>query len=412
MKIFMETSLKRYLAGLFLIIVMLALSGCRTIRVNSVIGVLSAVNAENLPAGVLILGAEQQTGYLQAESGSAASLPFIYRAESVQTDEIQVAVREMAEKDKVLAVIGATSNEVTMRTASLVNFFNLPMIVPTAGGDNLLPSNNLWAFRLSAPGTAYAAYMIDSLLNQRVNESPVAAPGLKIAILYEENTFGESAAVAAAQAAMKQKMELSAYSSFSPNNPDPDQLNAIFTLAKDGDAQVISLMSSNPQIAERLVQAFYRVYAGSNRPMLVGLAGGFASQEFLSSDLAEGVFVVRQKLDRETCPAGIQSIYAAQSYGALYILSEASRLVQENTPELRRLFVLGPPAADPVIDLRERLRDELKLTNMDVPCIGRVAFDNAGQIKDPIFEFVYMKDGKECDCSQEEFQSILLNMKR
>jgi hypothetical protein len=80
------------------------------------------------------------------------------RLESAQSDEVQVAVRELVEDEKVLALVGATSNEATMRAASLVNFFNLPMIVPTAGGDNLLPSNNLWAFRLSAPGSDYASY--------------------------------------------------------------------------------------------------------------------------------------------------------------------------------------------------------------------------------------------------------------
>jgi ABC-type branched-subunit amino acid transport system substrate-binding protein len=409
----METSLKRCLTGLFLIIILFALPGCRTESVDSTIGILSSVNSENLPAGVLAVGLEQQSGYvLSEEAQRAAALPFIYRAESVQTDEIQLAVREMAEIDKVLVVVGATSNEATMRTASLVNFFNLPMIVPTAGGDNLLPSNNLWAFRLSAPGSAYATFMIDSLLSQRTDdESPVALPNLKLAILYEENTFGESAAVAAAQSAMKQKMEISAYSSFSPNNPDPDQVDEIFERAKTGQAQVISLISSNPESAVRLVQAFNRVYAGSNRPMLIGLAGGFASQEFLTADQAEGVFVIRQELVREDCPSSIQSIYAAQTYGALFILDEAARLVQENTVAPQRLAFLKPAGPAPIIDLRERLRNELKLTNMDVPCIGRVAFDNALQIKEPKFELVYVKDGVECDCSQEEFQSILRSSK-
>jgi hypothetical protein len=408
----METILKRILAVLFLVILVFALPGCRTVNVNTVIGILSSVNAEALPAGILTLGLEQNNGYELAAAGDGSSLPFTYKPESAQPDEVQVAIREMAEKDKVLAVLGGTSNEATMRAASLVNFFNLPMIVPTAGGDNLLPSNNLWAFRLSAPGSGYAVFMIDSLLAQQAKrpeeEFRSFTPNYNIAIFYEENTFGESAAVAAAQAAMRQEMKIVAYQSFAANNPDPNRLRTIFEMAKTENAQVISLISSSPDIAIQLVSAFDRVYTSSKKPALVGLAGGFASHEFMNSPQAEGVFTVRQQLNLEGCPIGIDSIYAAQTYGARYILNEAARLVQENMPEVKRLPVLARPDTDPIIDLRERLRDELKLTNMDVPCIGRVAFDNAGQIKDPKFELVFVKDGVECDCSEEEFQAILL----
>jgi hypothetical protein len=91
----------------------------------------------------------------------------------------------------------------------------------------------------------------------------------------------------------------------------------------------------------------------------------------------------------------------------LAILDEASLLVKENMPEVKRLAVLASPGADPVIEFRERLRDELKLTNREVPCVGRVAFDNAGQLKDPKFELVYIKDGEECDCAGEKFQAGL-----
>jgi hypothetical protein len=100
------------------------------------IGVLSAADSQALPSGILMLGQEQKTAYELVKADGVPVSQFASKNESAQSDEVQVAVRELVEDDKVLALVGATSNEATMRAASLVNFFNLPMIIPTAGGDN------------------------------------------------------------------------------------------------------------------------------------------------------------------------------------------------------------------------------------------------------------------------------------
>jgi ABC-type branched-subunit amino acid transport system substrate-binding protein len=402
----------RFLIRITVFAALSLLAACSSIRADGTIGVLSAADSQALPSGILMLGQEQKTAYELVKADGVPVSQFASKNESAQSDEVQVAVRELVEDDKVLALVGATSNEATMRAASLVNFFNLPMIIPTAGGDNLLPSNNLWAFRLSAPGSAYATYAIDTLLTVQTNreegERISTVAEMKIAILYEANTFGESAAVAAAQDAMRKEKRVVAYRSFPPDNPDPERLRAIVEDARNEGAQVVALISSSPAVASQLMAAISRVYGDGKKPLLIGLAGGFASHEFLVSDQAQDIFVLRQQLVRDGCPAEIESIYAAQTYAALMILDEAVRLVQSNLPEVKRLSLLGPLDQGPEIEFRENLRNELKLVNREVPCIGRVAFDNAGQIKDPKFELVYVKDGLECDCSEEEFQAILL----
>jgi ABC-type branched-subunit amino acid transport system substrate-binding protein len=346
-------------------------------------------------------------------------------AEGNQADDVQVAIRTMVETDQDIAVIGATTNEATVRAASLVNFFNVPMIVPAAYGDDLLPSTNLWAFRLSAPGSAYAAYFFNSLL-------PVVAPaaasgdgttptpspatgGLTLAILYEENTFGESAAVAAATAAMKQNLDIGFYGHFAPGAPDVDALTAQIESMKAENVRLIYLISGDPDAALTVVKTIRSAYTSEQMPVLVGQAGGFATEAFKSSADANGVYVLRQKLDKTNCPAGIDSISQGQEYAAVYLLDQAIiRVEEELQPAQTNLSlttllssVKGASTQTPISTLREKVRDMLKTMNLNVPCLGPVAFDNSGQNKQLQFEIVAIKDGQAVESSANDLNGNL-----
>lgn len=363
----------------------------------------AAPQAREQHAGYL-LGSQNLTDPDYAEKAAA---------EGNQADDVQVAVRRLVEEEKVVALIGATSNEATMRAASLVNFFNVPMLIPTAGGDNLLPSANLWAFRLSAPASAYAGYLFDTLMVKPVESgSAVVTPGLRVALIYEENTFGENAAVAAAQAAMRQQMEIVLYSSFSSQAPDPERIRALATSALTQGAQLVLLVSNEPDVALTLVRTFRNVYSGKGLlPMLVGQAGAFASAEFLQTGDAEGVYVLRQKLERAGCPAAIDSIYAAQTYAAVSLLDQAARQVKDSLPVQNKWERLLPNRQEPPDTLpavREKLRNAIRASNYSLPCIGPVAFDNSGQNKLVRFELVQVSGGEVVLRSTEEFQKELL----
>ena len=207
---------------------------------------------------------EQHDGYALARE-SLENYPYedVVVSEGNQQDDVQIAIRRMVEDpdNPVMGLIGATTNEGTMRAASLVNFFNVPMIVPSAVGDNILPSNNLWAFRLSAPGSAYADYLFGSLLtkdNFGVDlDDANASPILNIAILYEGNTFGENAAVATARAAIQMGVGIEVYASFPPKTPDPGRLNILLNAVKDSDVHLVYLISSEPDVAITLAQLFH-----------------------------------------------------------------------------------------------------------------------------------------------------------
>ncbi|MBI9043748.1 MAG: ABC transporter substrate-binding protein [Anaerolineaceae bacterium] len=354
---------------------------------------------------------EQHSGSQQAsEDISDVTFTHFETSEGNLADDIQVSIRKLVEEDKVTAMLGATTNEASMRTASLVNFFEVPMLIPSADGTNLMPSTNLWAFRLSPPGSSYADFVFTSLLTKGVlgedGEELVDVSDQNIAILFEQNTFGESAAVATAQGAMEQMMHIVMYESFTTNNPDPDSIKALVSQVKDAEAQIVYMISSDPMVAKTLISTFQDVYDKTALPVMIGQAGGFASDSFLKSWQAEDVFVVRQKLDVRECPSEIDSIYAAQYYAAESLLAQAVVQVNLETPEKWSLKVKNPLVEDKA-QFRESVRDVIKASNGELPCLGKVSFDNSGQNKNLQFEILTVKEGKTEICTIEEFQEEL-----
>ncbi len=376
------------------------------------VGVLSSDpgGQENPDANPVAL--EQQAGYELSLQEGAGGYRLVQTAEGNRQGDVQTAIRSMVEEESVVAVVGATTNEATVRAATLVNFFNVPMLVPTTGGENLLPSNNLWVFRLSPPSSEYAGYIFGSVLQQLASvsdkgdeETTAENTGLKLAIVYEQDTFGESAAVETARAAMKLSMEIALYEAFPSSGFEPEQLAALAKDVKTSGAHLVYLICDDPVDSKILVAALREAFGAGVAPVLIGQEGGFASQSFLSTAEASGVYVVRQAIDSTECPAEVDSIYEAQTYASMYLLQEAIRQAEESQPAKTWLSSLLKTKADPITTRRERLRDTLKQINVTAPCIGSVSFDNSGANKQLNFELLLVEDGKPVVVSADHFRA-------
>ncbi len=392
------------------------LSGCGTATsISPSIGVLSDIGSDgSRPTGIAL---EQKNGY--GAGLKAADVQFAFEAidEGAPQSDIQRTFRAMVQNQEtpMVALLGGTSNSATSRAAALANFFNVPMLVPTANGDNLFPSNNLWAFRLSAPGAAYANYLFGGILTRQavdaimVPSDTALSTELRIGILYEQNTFGESAAVATAEAVMAQSIKIRVYANFKPENADPATLQALAEKVKEAGVQLVYLISSDPALAKNLAQTFRTVFNEYSMPILVGQAGGFAAQDFLGSKEAEGVYVLRQQIDRTDCPDEIQSSYDAQTYAAVYLLDQAVRQANDKLAGTRKRFSLSLQTDSTVQLQREAIRDALKQVDLNVPCLGMVAFDNTGQNKLLKLELVHITNGTAEATSTEDFLEALKN---
>ncbi len=400
---------------LFLLLVP-ALAGCGKISwTDTSVGVLSTGSTENTQStGIYSIAEEQNFGYELAGTGTDNHLKLEYTLENDAQDDIQVVIRNLAQdaRTPVNAFVGATSNEATMQIAGLVNFFNVPMLIPTADGNTLLPSNNLWAFRLSAPSSAYAQYFFTEVLNQNNLGSQGTTvnflAGVSLAIIYEQNTFGESAAVATAEAAMAQGIAIAEYKSFPAENPSSDQLTTLVDAVKTQKPGLVYLISSNPGTAEMVVRALNTGYATdfSIAPVILGQAGAFTSESFLNSPESEGMYILRQRWNKVGCPAEITSFYEAQSYGTAYLLNYAVGLTEDTLSVAQNWLSLTNPA-DKRAKFRETLRDQLKGINLDVPCLGNVAFDNTGQNKLLEFELLTIENGSASVVTPADFLQVL-----
>lgn len=367
-------------------VLLLLLTACKSQQVAYTLGLLSAVDSQSLPAGSLTLGAEQKAGYGLAEKARDNNLRFTYKPESALPDEVQVMVRGLVEDpgQPVAALIGATTNAGTTRMAALANFFNLPMVVPSAIGDNLMPSNNLWAFRLSAPGSSHAAYLFDTVLTRQalaaLTTGDEFAVPLMLGILYEQNTFGESTAVETAKFAMAQEIEIGYYGYFAPDAPDKTRLVQTLSAMQEAKVHLVYIVASNPDSAQMIVRAFRDFFVAGEAPLLLGQSGGFASRQFLQSTEAEGVFILRQQIVPDRCPDGVETLTEAQAYAAIHLLNFA---VEQSGDQL------GTKENPSMLDQREAVRDSLKASSLNLPCLGLTSFDNSGQNKNLRFEFLY-----------------------
>jgi len=370
-------------------------------------------------AAVSGIALEQQNGYGLGIKAAKVNFNVTDLNENAGQGELQRSIRNLVEdpRSPLLAILGATSNSETSHAAALVNFFNVPMLVPSASGDNLFPSNNLWAFRLSASGTAYANFLFGSVLTKPALDviytgaNGAMVPPLKVAILYEEDAFGENAAVATATAAMGQSIKVAVYGNFKASNPDPTGLKNLITSVRNSGVQLVYLVASDTSVAKNLVQTFQAVYANSAPlPILMGQAGGFASLEFLASPEAEGVYSMRQKIETSNCPAEIKSSYDAQSYAAVYLMDQAVLLARSNLAAIPTQFSLASLTGQngpTILQQREAIRDALKGLNMNAPCLGPVAFDTAGQNKLVQMELINVKNHQVAISSPADFENIV-----
>ena len=356
---------------------------------------------------------EQHDGFELANQD--AKFDEVNLSEGSNQDDVQLAVRKLVEgqtenpkSDPVLAMIGATTNQATARAAALANFFNVPMVIPSASGDNLLPSNNLWAFQLNPPNSSYANFIMGTVLNKqtlRSNSSVDISPSVNIAILYEQNTYGENAAVATASAALQQEFEVTTYDKFPAENTDPVQLRVLVNEVLDQGAQVVFIISSDPAVSQQLVFTFTSLADPVTLPILVGIAGGFSSQDFIHSSQAKYVYVLQQQFNSTDCPSDIKSINSAQNYAAVKLLDYAFKQVSNQPLDTVAKLSLTNP--DGLNLYRETVRDIIKSANLNLPCLGQVAFDNTGQNKFAQFEIVMTSNGATRVVTNAEFISTV-----
>jgi len=121
-------------------------------------------------------GYEQKKGYDMAiteinRAGGIQGCPveIVYETlgDEASTESAQVAIMQLAEQN-VLAIIGGTTNEVTMQAATIASYFKVPLIIPTSTNDEITKVGNQWIFRLRASNESDAKTAFEMVMNRHL----------------------------------------------------------------------------------------------------------------------------------------------------------------------------------------------------------------------------------------------------
>jgi ABC-type branched-subunit amino acid transport system substrate-binding protein len=391
--------------------------GCSKVAIgNSSIGVLTGDFTGSDTKAADALAMEQQTGFLLGLKDGTNGFKLVQKNEGDQEDDVQTAIRDMVEEDQIVALLGGTSNEATMRSASLTNFFNVPMVIPNADGENVIPSNNLWVFRLSAPSSAYGKYIFSDIIpksnpasaENNGDDSSTSQSGIvKLAIIYEKNTFGENAAVETAQIALDQSVKVVYYESFTTGSDNADEIIALAHNVNQSGANLVYVISDITSEALSVSSALIDSFGSGLAPIILGQGSGFDSQEFLASGKVNGVYVIRQAIDSTDCPTDVDTIAKARSYASIFLLEEAITQANKDLFSTGWISNLKDRNTDLLGSRREKIRDTLKQTDTTLPCLGHVSFDNTGVNKSFSFEIIQAEKGKTTIINADQLKTVI-----
>ena len=384
------------------LILVLALAGCSMPKVNlPPLPFLNRVQpCPGVTLGVLMADAktdpiaqEQNDGYtLAAQEINAAGgingckLTLVTALEASDENSVQTrqAVRDLVEDGQVMAILGGTTSVASMQAASLVNYFETPLLVPSAGGAHVLPPDNIWSFRLNAGEDAYAQQAF-AMVKQELGDAR------SVAVIFENTTEGNDGAVAAVNAIEALGLTVNGYYPIGlGDSAIYNNLAAQVTLTRP---DVFYLIFSQPlQAAD--VRATLNALDKTYQPeFTIVRSGGFASEAFLTDEgapnaLAENLIIATQWVglkgvkdwddfnqafddytQKEYGTSNPPSLYAIEAYKSLEIIASAAGQV----------LATGKASPTDVVKLRAALREALFAYQENSETWGKITFSAGGQ---------------------------------
>ena len=375
-----------------------------------------AFGCPKIPIGVVIaaetvVGAQEQAeGYDQAvrevnKAGGVKNCPItvVYnRSEGAQTnlEAVQTAMLDLSNKEGVVAILGATSNGASKRVAALSGYINTPIIITTDTADDVFNSRNQWLFRLSLANSAYAEAAFSMAIDNL--DTP---PG--VAIFYEHNEYGESAAVSSGTVAINLNLTISSYTGYNPGSDN--YLEVLEKLKSDVGSStnnILYIISSNSSQALAIVARVKEMKLPFT--YIIGNGSGFSSRDFLydangapnpdldkvivtlpwTMDLAwKGIpelnttLLAQRKTDKPNLPPYPMVSRTAQAYVGLNLVVEVLKTLSETNLKDWALVMAKPTTF--AATFRPLIAENLRnLKGSDhTGIMGPIEFDANGELK-------------------------------
>jgi branched-chain amino acid transport system substrate-binding protein len=260
-------------------------------------------------------------------------LELLFEDDQSKIDKGRAAAEKLIMQDRVVALTGGYSSDVTFAMAAVAQYRKTPLLITTGAADEITEQGAEYVFRLNQPVSEYARALIEFL------QDVVKPRG--VVILYENGLFGQSGAREFADQAFEAGWKIRMNAGYEPGTVD---FRALLTQAKSAKPDVVYMISYVKEAA-LLVQQSKEI--GFQPKVFAGAAAGFTLPEFrkLAGEAAENVFSAtlwtpqvpypgaKEYYHRYLQKYGSETEYhGAEAYASIYVLADALKRAKELTP--------------------------------------------------------------------------------
>lgn len=316
-------------------------------------------------------------------------------------------VIKQAADDGVGLLISYTAQSELKQAAKTAEFFGIPLLLPVTTADASDRSNSFPVFTLAPSIQDTVNYLFGSILdsgtrqavNNRIFQDAVVEDySINVGVWYEDSSFGETAAVETARAAIGNGFTLTLYREIDSrlNSTEVRQIFSGFSEEEVRKIDIFLIISDNPGTGISAASFPASETASENKPLVIywyEQAGKTDPVQIL--DDAQSV-MIRQAIDRLDCPPEITASVDAENLAGASMVESVfadrfpSFQVRNNFPGL---FGNATKKEDIIKKSRGMILEQIRSMDHSAPCLGRIIFDSDGSNSNPRLEMVTGIDG-------------------
>jgi branched-chain amino acid transport system substrate-binding protein len=233
-------------------------------------------------------GQAQKYGYqmaldeINARGLLGKKLELVYQDDTSKPEVASLTVEKLADRDDIVALMGAYSSSSTFPAAAVADRYQIPMLCPSATTDEITRQGYKWVFRICAAANDYGRTLIKFLSE--------VADAHKLAIVYENTQFGSSVARAALDQAPQAGLGIVAYEAYDQGGTD---FTPLLTRVKSAGPDAVLFVS---YLADATLLMRQSKEIDLNPKVFTAGGAGFSLPDFLkgAGDTAEYTISVTQ----------------------------------------------------------------------------------------------------------------------
>jgi len=291
-------------------------------------------------------------------------IELVYQDDTSKPEVASLTVEKLADRNDIVALIGAYSSSATFPATAVANRYKMPMLCPSAITDEITRQGYEWIFRVCAPASEYGRTLVEFLTK--------VAGARRLAVVYENTQFGSSVARAALEQAPRAGIEIAGYEAYDQGGTD---FTPMLTRVKAAGPDAVLFVS---YLADATLLMRQSKEIDLNPKVFTAGGAGFSLPDFLkgAADTAEYTISVtqwtpdakwtgsREWADRFRARFNYEPNYhSVQAYMSLKILVDAIERAGSTD--------------------RAAIRDAIKTSKLD-SIFGPIHFNAVGQNEHPV----------------------------